>query len=135
MKNKPEGIVLDLPLPPSTNHLFATVGRKRIKTKKYKQWINECMNECIVQGRRGPVNSENGYKVMIFPCFKRGRRDIDNTVKPTLDFLEKAGFYENDKEVESLNVRRSDPSEESELTDGRMLVVVLPRATTSASCS
>ena len=58
MKNRPEGIVLDLPLPPSTNHLFATVGRKRIKTKKYKQWISECMNECIVQGKRGQVNSE-----------------------------------------------------------------------------
>lgn len=76
-------ITIVLPVPPSTNNLFATVGRKRIKSQRYRDWEIEADDWF----RQQPCEKLAGaYTVEIaLPEMMRG--DIDNRIKPLIDFL------------------------------------------------
>lgn len=105
---------LTLPLPPSTNNLFATVWRKskktgkrvplRIAAKKYAAWKDAAGWTLKTQERwrlGGPVN------VAIYLPLKMAG-DIDNRVKAILDLLVKFDWIDDDKNVRSLSVARSE---------------------------
>lgn len=82
-----------VPIPPSTNHLFATVRGKRIKSKKYKAWIEEALY--ALHGWRW----KGAYPVAIELTIREkvnALRDADNFLKPTLDALVAAGVIQND---------------------------------------
>ena len=90
----PGQIVLNLPIPPSTNNLFVSSRRGyRFKSRRYNAWLTEAGWILKVQraGRiAGPV------QVVIRATPKRRRRDADNLIKPLLDLLVSARVIEGD---------------------------------------
>jgi Holliday junction resolvase RusA-like endonuclease len=99
-------IVLELPLPPSTNDLFANVSREqraaarargmnlpgRVRTKNYNAWIKEAGWMLKAQRQKpvkGPVNIE------YFVCID-AKADLGNLEKAATDLLVSHGMIEGD---------------------------------------
>ncbi|MEM7730504.1 MAG: RusA family crossover junction endodeoxyribonuclease [Pseudomonadota bacterium] len=97
-------IELRITTPPSVNHLFATVGKRRVKTRDYQRWIDMAGWECLAHRQRkvsGP------YRVVIgVPRGVRG--DIDNRIKPVLDLLVRQGLTDDDAACEDVRAHRID---------------------------
>lgn len=104
----------DLPIPPSTNHIWK-VGRGRMHTsKKYATWLKEAdrvlaFQESKIRQVRHPV------KVLIVITPGKGwrsNRDLDNCAKPVLDYLVNRGWIEDDcaKFVREVTIRLNDSS-------------------------
>lgn len=95
-------IELAVSMPPSVNNLFFNVkGRGRVKTGRYKHWLESnlwLMKTMRLEQFTGPVAAE-----YILP--DKSRLDIDNACKPLGDLLEKAGVLSNDKQIRELWVR------------------------------
>lgn len=66
---------VDLPLPPSVNNLFATVGRKRVKSREYRAWLAAC--EPLLVELRHPRSLPAGIRVDVFGKVN-ACRDLDN---------------------------------------------------------
>ena len=102
----------DLPIPPSTNHIWRGVGRRIHKSKKYQAWLTESdaailVQECKIHQARRPV------KVLILITPGKGwrsNRDLDNCAKPILDYLVARGWLEDDscQFVREVTVRLND---------------------------
>ena len=76
-------MILQLPVPPSTNHLFATFKGRRIITREYKAWRENAGWEIVTQRPKavtGPVSI-----TLYLPFIPN--RDADNFLKPALDLL------------------------------------------------
>jgi Holliday junction resolvase RusA-like endonuclease len=99
-------IVLDLPIPPSTNDLFANVSREqraaakakgmnlpgRVRTKKYTAWITEAGWMLKAQRQspvKGPVQIE--YQVA-----EKTKADLGNLEKAATDLLVSHGMIDGD---------------------------------------
>lgn len=87
---------LALPLPPSANHLFATVKRGRVKSRAYTDWIKEAgytagWRRLVADGSDSPP-WEAFLRVYGLPR----RRDLDNVIKPTIDLaVQMTGLQDN----------------------------------------
>ncbi len=89
-----EQVGYTLPLPPSSNHLFATVNGRRIKSREYRAWIESAALDVMVQGVRRVASP---VKVFIYLDGKVNlQRDLANFEKAVTDLLVSAGVIEND---------------------------------------
>lgn len=85
-----------LPVPPSANQLYRVYRGRAIKSRAYRQWLEDAGAAILAQGRVS-VPSPVGVSLVIVPgpgC-TRGR-DADNFLKPTLDLLRSAGVIAGD---------------------------------------
>lgn len=86
----PTPILITLPVPPSANAIWRVARRGRItKSTAYTKWLHEC--DIIGLTERVPRGSiEHPVSIAITvrsgPGWRRDR-DIDNIIKPTLDWL------------------------------------------------
>jgi Holliday junction resolvase RusA-like endonuclease len=93
-----------LPWPPSTNNLWRYAsGRKPYPSDDYKMWKRNADSIYQAYSRqwvpiKGRFNAE-----LTFNQKHRNRSDIDNRIKPCLDWLQRVGLIENDKLCSSLN--------------------------------
>jgi Holliday junction resolvase RusA-like endonuclease len=102
-------ITLSLPIPPSVNDLFdgGRRTRRRFKSDRYKAWEDEA-DGCLYQQKQGVV--VGAYVVEIgLPEMMRG--DVDNRIKPVLDFLVSRGLTPDDKHLRKLSIERSEAVE------------------------
>lgn len=100
-------MILSLPLPPSSNSLFANVPRRgRVRTTAYKNWIDDADDYFLMQ-RRNVVPIGGPYAVSIRVPFKM-RGDIDNRAKPLLDWLVSRELTADDKHLHRLTIERGD---------------------------
>jgi crossover junction endodeoxyribonuclease RusA len=105
-------IVCTLPWPPSANHAWRpTRGGGKILSAAYKTFIGDVFDAVYLQ--RIPRHWTLDKLVIAVGCRPPNERsfDIDNRVKTLLDAIARGGVIENDKDVETLIVRRapSDP--------------------------
>jgi Holliday junction resolvase RusA-like endonuclease len=98
-------IVLDLPQPPSVNRFMKKLGNK---SPAVKAWTAEADYQLYAAraARRGTPSEIVPMKGLfeaqfIFQRSSRGG-DIDNRVKPLLDWLQRVGLIENDSMCECL---------------------------------
>ncbi len=100
------GCEFSLPIPPSTNHLFANVrGRGRVPTKAYTAW-RKAASAMIRGGAARPCRMPCRITVII--TGGKGfsvRRDLDNLLKPVLDFCANEGLIADDNVNNVLGVR------------------------------
>lgn len=101
-------LVLNLPLPPSTNKLYANVpGQGRVRTREYRRWSIAALNySWLSKPQGGFPRFEGAFDIQITVALKM-RGDIDNRIKPLLDFLASAGIIENDKHAHGASIARS----------------------------
>lgn len=85
-----------IPVPPSTNHLFAGVGKKRIKTKKYKAWLNTAGWKIQEQS---PHCVPGDVAITLHIKRPNDFADIDNRLKSSLDLFVNMGLIEDDRFV------------------------------------
>lgn len=99
-------LTLTLPLPPSTNNLFAGAGRRRRKSEGYQKWLTACdadyLQGNIPRGRfTGPVSISltyfpgKGWRNFPGPSWLDSR-DGDNMEKAVLDWLVLANYLTGD---------------------------------------
>lgn len=107
---------LDLPLPPTLNHLFATVNGRRVKSAEGCAYADEAGKLARIMFPE-PITVPVEVSIVIHP--KRGvGMDLDNTAKCLLDSL-KGIVWRDDKQVWRLVIERG-----AVVTGGRLIMVV-----------
>ncbi len=110
-------IEVELPWPPSTNHMWRHVGSRVLISRKgraFRQHVCAILRSIGVRAIDGPVVME----IDAYPPDRR-RRDIDNIQKALLDALQHGGAYEDDNQIVKLTVVKLEP------VKGGMVVVRL----------
>lgn len=107
-------IELKLPWPPSVNHYWRSVsmpgkgGRQSVRhliSKAGREYKTVVSGIVLVAGARKMLTSRLCVKITLHPPDRR-QRDIDNSIKATLDALVAAGVFEDDSQVDRLEVVR-----------------------------
>jgi Holliday junction resolvase RusA-like endonuclease len=87
-------IVVNLPFPPTTNHLFINTSKGRVRSSKYAEWAAEAGWELARQRPSkaiGPVALNFEFKMP-----EKRKRDLTNLFKAAEDLLVKFGVIEAD---------------------------------------
>ena len=111
-------IILNLPYPNSANtHWRHARGRTYVSASgmRYRAKVGEYMS-------RSELKAPDGFLeiiIALFPDSKR-RADIDNRIKPLLDALTHAGFWEDDSLISRITIERMDITK-----GGKAVVLVL----------
>lgn len=82
-----------LPLPPSTNNLFATYRGRRVKSREYKAWL--AATAPLLLELRRPKSLPAEITAIIFGKVNAAR-DLDNFLKPLCDSIVAAGVIPGD---------------------------------------
>lgn len=101
-------LVLNLPLPPSTNKLYANVpGKGRVRTREYKRWSIAALNYSWLSKPQGGFPFFDGAFEMQITLPLKMRGDITNRIKAVEDWLKKpAGIVADDKHTHTATVAR-----------------------------
>lgn len=95
-----------LPIPPSVNHAYQFTRNGNYKSSAYKRWWVEAQTAFNIQHEE--INTMTGrlsVEYLISFGDKR-KRDIDNYLKATTDFLEAMEVFENDNQIDDIHVKR-----------------------------
>ena len=99
-------IEVRLPLPPSTNNLYANVpGKGRVKSSRYRSWLNSAGWELQAQ-KRGVVSGP--YRITIRAHRYNKRSDLGNLEKPISDLLVAHGIVPDDRHAGEIILAWSD---------------------------
>ena len=97
-------LTLTLPYPPSVNGYYATVGKRRIVSRRGLAFRASVIRSVPRIARLEGLLSMD---VDIYPPSKR-LYDVDNLAKALLDSLKHAGIYEDDSQVHRLCMTKRD---------------------------
>ena len=99
---------IELPWPPSVNHVWRRVGSKTILSaqgREYRKAVGEhCLLHKIANTR---LSGRLSVRILVNPPDRR-RRDIDNLTKVPLDALTHAGVWGDDSQIDELYIRRDE---------------------------
>lgn len=93
----------ELPFPPTVNHLFASVGKRRVRTARYQAWAREAGNFILIQGKRR-MHGRVAISLSLVRPDKR-RRDLSNTIKAVEDLLVDMSVIDDDSLVQRISVQ------------------------------
>jgi len=111
-------IRLELPYPPSVNSYWRANGHRRYISKEGVEFT-KAVDLVVKQSNAKSFEEKKvAISVMIHPRSKR-KFDLDNTLKAILDALMKAGMYNDDSQIEYIEIARG------EAVDGGKAVVHL----------
>lgn len=103
----PRDRVLELPYPPSVNHIWRRMGSRTVLSRegrRYRQRV--CAALAAATGGRPPrLRGRLELRMRVFPPDKR-RRDLDNLQKCVWDALARAGVYADDSQIDRFSVER-----------------------------
>jgi len=88
-------LVISMPTPPTSNNLFATVGKKRIRTVEYVQWAREA--GYVLNRQRPPlVAGKVSLLIEVENPKTAHRQDVANREKAVVDLLVSRGVIQGD---------------------------------------
>jgi crossover junction endodeoxyribonuclease RusA len=98
-------IILDLPWPPTVNHMYGVMrsGRKYIKPAGVA--FRKAVCEIVAELGIAPIMGRVSVVISAFPPDRR-RIDLDNRIKATQDALTHAGVYLDDSQIDDLHIMR-----------------------------
>jgi Holliday junction resolvase RusA-like endonuclease len=88
-------IVIDLPMPPTTNNLFAGNGKRRYRTKEYIAWI-ECAGWKLASQRAPQIKGRVAILIELAEPAPNVRNDCANREKAVTDLLVTHGIIQGD---------------------------------------
>jgi crossover junction endodeoxyribonuclease RusA len=101
-------VEIQLPWPPTVNTYWRNVRGRMILSTKARQYRDHAESQAFEQDRRSwPLTGRLRVAVTAFPPDKR-RRDLDNILKSLLDVLGHIGLYQDDSQIDRLEVTRAD---------------------------
>ena len=95
---------LELPFPPSVNHLWRRVGNRTIVSREGRSYRTAVRRALLARGVR-PLDGRLAVAIEVYPPDRR-RRDLDNLQKCLLDSLAHGGVYADDAQIDRLVVVR-----------------------------
>lgn len=99
-------LTLRLPLPPTANNCYPSVGKRRVLSDAAKRFRLAVLYEVARQPRRQPLTGR--LELMADFRFPTARGDLDNRVKPLQDALQDARVFEDDNQIDRLIVLRGE---------------------------
>ena len=100
-------IRLELPYPPSVNTYWRANGHRRYISPEGVKFSKEVDVIVKSSGYKSFGDKLVAMSVMIHPRSKR-KFDLDNTLKAILDALMKAGMYDDDSQIEYIEIARGE---------------------------
>lgn len=97
-------IRLELPFPPTNNHLTTVARGRRISSAKCRQYRSAALAAIGSQYGR-PITDRLAVTVDLYAP-TRAKRDIDNYVKAVLDAITVAQIWEDDSQIDQLVINR-----------------------------
>lgn len=98
-------LTLELPYPPSVNHMYINARGRRFPNKKaidYKIKVQDIViEECAKKFGSSPIS----LQIWVYPPDRR-KRDISNIIKIVEDSLQDAGVYDDDFQINLLVIQR-----------------------------
>lgn len=91
-------------LPPSSNNLFLSAGNRRVKTPRYRGWLDVAGWEIATQR---PAKIAGPYALTIWLERPKRRRDLDNAIKGLSDLLTQQRVIEDDSLCQKLSAEWS----------------------------
>ena len=101
-------IEINLPWPPSVNHVWRCVGSKTLLSAEGRKYREAVGQHCLlgrIAGKR--LEGRLSVKILVNPPDRR-RRDIDNLTKVPLDALTHAAVWLDDSQIDELYIRRDE---------------------------
>lgn len=95
--------MITLPLPPSINATYKRNANNFYKSNEAKAWEEEA-GYILMQYR--PQKPLLGALFCQIDLFLKRDRDVDGSNKLVIDLLEKMKFFENDSQIEHLNIKK-----------------------------
>lgn len=115
-------LTLELPYPPSVNHYWRRVGMRTLISREGRRFRARVAAHLSM--RRVPrIDGALEVHVTVHPPDRR-RRDLDNAMKALLDALAHGGVYEDDGQIDRLEIVRADV-----VPDGKVVVRIAPLGT------
>lgn len=97
-------MTITLPIPPSTNGLYATVRGRRVLSAECRRYKNEAALIALAKGMR-PIDGPISVAIDVYRKRKAG--DLDNYLKSALDSLKGVAWHD-DSQIEVIYARRFD---------------------------
>lgn len=97
-------ICLELPFPPTNNHLTTVARGRRISSTKCRQYRSAAL--AAIGNRHGSPLANRLVVTVDLHAPTRAKRDIDNYVKAVLDAITVAQVWEDDSQIDRLIIRR-----------------------------
>jgi Holliday junction resolvase RusA-like endonuclease len=118
--------LIDLPLPPSVNAIYRKTRHGVHKSAAYRRWLINADADYLTSGRQ-PSWTAGPAKIVIEVVQGKGwrSRDLDNMLKPLLDWLVTRGMLADDS---AAHVRRVEIylSQTVLTTPSRVLIRITP---------
>ena len=96
---------LILPLSPSINSYYQRTRSGGLRISDAGQLFRAEVRNAVVRSKMPKLTGRLCVVIRVFPRDKR-LQDIDNRIKSCLDSLQHAGAFENDEQVDDLQVTR-----------------------------
>ena len=94
-----------LPMPPSLNRLYRSVGGRVLVSKEGRAY-KELVAGLLMAKRARPLSGRVRLWIWLFPPDRR-RRDLDNAQKALLDAM-KGRLYQDDEQIDDLRIVRGE---------------------------
>jgi crossover junction endodeoxyribonuclease RusA len=106
-----------LGMPPSINHYYARAGNRTYLPAKVKEYRQEVADIVAAAGHE-TLTGRLAVFIAVHPASKR-RQDLDNRCKGILDALTHAGVWDDDEQIDHLELVR-----QPIIKGGRMVVLI-----------
>lgn len=118
-------MAVELPIPPTANHLWKRRGERFYLNPTYRDWLDAC--GFVVKSAFGTMPPPVQVSITVHggKGFNRSR-DIDNLIKPTIDLLRKAGVLVGDRVEEVSRVEATYWPASGKKAVAKFLVDVVP---------
>jgi len=114
-----EALTIELPYPPSVNHYWRRVGARTLISREGRRFRRSVCARLAVR-KAQPMTGRVAVHVTAHPPDRR-RRDLDNAMKALLDALAHGGVYEDDGQIDRIEIERGEVA-----PGGKVVVRITP---------